>query len=339
MMPARHHPGREHVSLVETLSSCLGPEGAARLRAIAEGFGPYRTYVSRPQQSGVGRGLVRRHDALINHVSGLTRAGRSETLAGMAARINLFRQTWAEGDAVLADGCEVLLNHPAFIDGARRLSGRPIAEPCMLYANVLLPGQELPIHTDSPAFHGLDQTNTPEWLLVCMAHSGLFAPWRVPMIGAVTFLGGCEGGDFVTFPDGPDAPATRTPATDDTAVLIDAETVFHGVGRVGGADHPAPPTGGTEVAREAGDRWVLRGANGDLATYRWGELRFSLQWKARCHHEETAGAPALTRADAESMLIDDLRERGVLADPLPDETQTALRMIETYIRFPPAALD
>lgn len=323
----------------ENLDPCLGADDAARLRALAGGFGPYRTYVSAAQESGVGRGLVRRHDALMNHVLSRARDGVQEDMDALTARMNLFRGTWFESGEVFADGCEMLLEHPAFIEGARRISGRPIVRPCMLFANILVPGQELPIHTDTPAFVGLDQTNAPEWLLVCMGHSRLFDEWRVPMIAAVYFFGGCEGGDFVYFGDGPEGAVQRAPAGENTAIVIDSETVFHGVARVGGPDHPAPPSqAGMEIAHVGDGRWVVSAASGVVAEYASSDIRLSAQWKARCHAPGDEEREPLSRTFAEARLIDDLRKRGVIDDSDPDDTQVALAMIQTYVRFPQASL-
>lgn len=320
-------------SPLERLDPCLGPQADA-LRALAERAGPYRTYVSGQQTEGLGKGLVRRHDALMNHM--LSQAA-PEPLPDLTARINLFRQTWAEAAEIHVPGCEILLHHPGFLEAARRLSGKAKVAPTMLYANVLLPGQELPIHTDTPAFLGLDQSNTPEWLLVCMGHSGLFERWRTPTVGAVTFIGGCPGGDFVVFPEGPDGPMTRVPAADDTAVILDPEAGFHGVGRVGGKGHPPPPQDAVAVAFD-GARWRATDAKGaPVGEWAWGALRFSVQWKAQCYPE--APPAPLTRAEAEASLLADLRGRGVLGEGAPDDTQAALNMIQTYVRFPKAALD
>ncbi|MCB9524506.1 MAG: hypothetical protein H6702_14195 [Myxococcales bacterium] len=318
---------------LERLDPCLGPQAPA-LRALVERAGPYRTYVSAQQADGLGKGLVRRHDALMNH---MLRQAAPEPLPDLSARINLFRQTWAEAGVVHVPGCELLVHHPGFLAAARRLSGHPQVVPTMLYANVLLPGQELPIHTDTPAFVGLDQSNTPEWLLVCMGHSGLFERWRTPTVGAVTFLGGCPGGDFVCFADGPDAPPVRVPAADDTAVVLDPEAGFHGVGRVGGPGHPPPPRDAVAV-RLAGDRWqATDGAGRPVGAWAWGQARFSVQWKAQCF-PEVAPAP-LTRAEAEAALLADLRQRGALGPGEAHPTQAAIQMIQTYVRFPTAPLD
>lgn len=316
------------------LDPLLSDATAARLRGLFERFGSYRTYVSAPQAEGVGKGLVRRHDAAMNHFAAQMKRGRTEPLDVLAARTNLFRGTYAEAGAV-HPGIEPIWEHPAFVEAAQAISGRPIIEPTMLYANILVPGQELALHTDTPAYAGLDQTNTPEWLLVCMAHSGLFAEWREPMIGAVSFFGGCEGGDFVLFADGPDAPATRVSAAHNTAIVADTEALFHGVSRVGGPDHPAPRASvGAVIEHVGGDRW--RYGDEEVA---WGTLRFSLQWKARCHHADRASVEPLTREAVIDRLASDLESRGVIGAKRPGDTQLAIKMIQTYVRFPDEGLE
>ncbi len=321
---------------MERLDSVLSDAAFAALRAQVEGFGPYRTYVAAQQQQGLGKGLVRRHDALMNH---MIRGGMGEGLEALAARVNLFRGTYAEAQALRVPGGEALFTHPAFLAAAERISGRPVVRPSMLYANVLVPGQVLPIHTDTPAFGALDQSTTPEWLLVCMGHSGLFEPWRTPTVGVVTFLTDSPGGAFVAFPDGPEGAATHTAPMANTAVMLDPELVFHGVARVGGPDAPVPPSApGTWIEHTAGDRWTLRAKGEAVAEYRWDALRVSFQWKAKCLPADGDAPPTLTRAEAEARLIEDLRARGVVGDALPNETQLAVLMIQTYVRFPSAGL-
>ena len=318
------------------LDPCLPAAVFREVRAAIEAFAPFRTYVSQPQADGVGRGLVRRHDAAMNHLSANLRAGISEPLDVFAARSNLFRGVLAEGDAVHLPAAAPLWRNPAFIDGAHAVSGRPVVEPSMLYVNVLVPGQELPTHTDTPAFVGLDQTCCPEWLLVVMGHSGLFAEWRVPMVGAVAFFGDCSpGGDLVVFDDGRDAEPVLVPARDNTAVVFDSEEAFHGVNRVGGSDAPPPPSEvGMWIERAEGDVWRVGGSMAEVARYPRSALRMSVQWKAKCRHAAGDAPEPLTRADAEARLVADLRARDVVGEALPDETQLALRMIETYVRFP-----
>lgn len=67
--------------------------------------------------------------------------------------------------------------------------------PAIVYANILLPGQELAVHTDVPEFRGANRRIVPQWLLVVMRHSELFESWRMRIATAVAYFGDAEGGD------------------------------------------------------------------------------------------------------------------------------------------------
>jgi hypothetical protein len=78
-----------------------------------------------------------------------------------------------------------------------------------------------------------------------------------------------------------------------------------------------------------------------LARYRWGELRFSVSWKAYCYADEAEErcvrerSDDLTREAAVERLVQDLRERGRLGDTLPERRELALLIIDEYVQFPP----
>src|SRR5690349_19844814 len=82
--------------------------------------------------------------------------------------------------------------------------GRPVIEPAIVYANLLVPGQELAVHTDVPEFRGVSRKQHPQWLIVAMHHSGLFEPWRMPIATGVSWFHDCSGGEFAFYPDGAD---------------------------------------------------------------------------------------------------------------------------------------
>lgn len=86
---------------------------------------------------------------------------------------------------------------------------------------VMLPGQELPIHLNTPYFWGADRTTLPQWLLVAMKNSRLFDHLFIPQVQGLVPLrleqpqqlnkladrtqGGFveingEGGDFFFYP-------------------------------------------------------------------------------------------------------------------------------------------
>ena len=58
-------------------------------------------------------------------------------------------------------GIEPFLHHEGFVDGARaRSTAGRVIEPAIVYANLLLPGQELAVHTDVPEFRGANRKRT-----------------------------------------------------------------------------------------------------------------------------------------------------------------------------------
>ncbi len=326
-----------------SLDPCLPTTAEAdSIRRLATEFGTYRMYVEAPKSEGIGQGLVRRHDAALNHLRQImARGGKMESLQELAARTNLFRGTWADEEGVYLPGIEALFHHEGFIDAARKLIDRPIIEPSMLYANFLLPGMELATHTDTPEYRGLSKKQVPEWLLVVMAHSQLFERWRIKIAASVSFFAPCEGGDFVLYPDGAAGAIANVPVETNTAVVLDTDEIFHGVERVGSMETSAPPTEIGMGLTWTGETWDV-GFEGQepVASYPWGGLRFSLQWKAYGYRDEAEKqlvadhSDDLNEAMVKEMLIEDLRRREVITDEIPDDTDLALLMIDTYVVFP-----
>ncbi len=146
-------------------------EVAAAFERRAAAFGSYRLYAEHEQiELAIGPGLSPRHDAVRNFLK--TRVGRDDTAESVGARTSYFREEYAYGDRLLLDGVESLRDHPGLIEAARRIHGRDVIEPAIVYANLFLPGQELAVHTDVPEFRGLNRKLVPQWLLVVMHHSG-----------------------------------------------------------------------------------------------------------------------------------------------------------------------
>ncbi len=320
---------------------CNTSADADRIAGLGRTFGTYRMYVEQPIQEGIGRGLVRRHDAILNRFKQGMRRGTHEPLDIMAARTNLFRGIYAELGEIRVPGIEPLYRHEGYIDAAKKLTGKPVVRPTMLYANLLVPGQELAVHTDTPEFRGLDKTRCPEWLLVAMHHSGLFERWRTHIVAAVSFVGNCEGGAFAFYPRGPEGPVERIPVKHNTAVALEVDDLFHGVERVGGPALPAPPiTIGMTI--KAGDEsgWTVREGQQDVVRYTDDEVRFSFQWKCQCFADDDEMALVddssddLTLTQVIASLTEDLRRRDRIEDTVPDDTALAMMIIEEYIRFP-----
>lgn len=264
--------------------------------------------------------------------------------AALTAHATYFHQRYADARSSMGS-VEPFLEHAGFTAAALKLFGRPLVRPFAVAANVLLPGQALALHTDLPVFRGVDGEKNPAWLVVAMHHSGLFDDWRIPVAtGIAWFGGGARGGDFVFYPDGPYGRSVAVPAAHNTAIVLDADSVFHGVDRVGGnaAELPALPAA-TELRWGGDGAWVLDDGRCEVARFGWEELRFSVSWRARCFADEaeerkaSERARSLTRERVVEILCDDLRSRGRIGEEALDEAALARTISDEYVKLPPAA--
>ena len=134
------------------------------------------------------------------------------------------------------------------------------------------------------------------------------------------------------------------PTRHNTAIVLDTDSVFHGVDRVGPPD--AEP-----VALQPGQRARVRrpvagcsaprpGSAERLAVFGWDEIRFSVSWKAYCFADEAERDAWRSHEDDLDLdvilaeLVTDLRARDVLTVDELSERDLALMLIDTYERFP-----
>ena len=211
----------------------LPTSDAEEMVRLCERFGSYGLYSEEGLNDGIGEGLPQRFDSAFNFVNTGGRFGRKEDdLDALVARTNYFRETYAYGSEIKAPGIEPFLHFEGFVEAAREIFDRQVVEPAIVFANILLPGQELAVHTDVPEFRGISRRDHPQWLCVVMHHSGLFDRWRMPIATAVSWYQDARGGEFAFYPDGASAPGIAHQVQANTAVILDTDTVFHGVDRV-----------------------------------------------------------------------------------------------------------
>jgi hypothetical protein len=129
-----------------------------------------------------------------------------------------------------------------------------------------------------------------------------------------------------------------------TALLLDTDTVFHGVDRVAEtADPIAPLRPGMRLVRVGTRRWEVRDGERPVARYRWEDLRFSISWKAYCFADAAERQAWAEHGDDLSVdavvarLVADLRARGLVGDDVPRGTALVDLLIDTYVHYPPAA--
>ena len=320
----------------------LSPGDAEAMLRIAEQYGSFGTYADEATSEGLGEKLPQRFDAALNYInSGIDGAGNRDDATTAGHRTNYFRETYAYGDEVRAAGIEPFLDNPALMTAAREVSGAEVIVPAIVYANILTPGQELAIHTDVPEFRGANRKLVPQWLLVCMLHSGLFDEWRIPILTCVSWFGRAQGGAFTFYPQGPAGSRESIPAHHNAAILIDTDKVFHGVERVKPTQAGVPPIGRNTRLHFLGDEaWQLREGNTELADLQWPDLRYSISWKAYCFDSEAdadrwrSGTDELSLDDILSVFESELSRRGLLPDGRPEATEFALLMVREFVQFP-----
>lgn len=308
--------------------------------AGAQGAG-YGMYSNEGFDTGYAPEIPQRYDSIRNYLRDTAETG--EPTSALAARTNYFRETYAYGEEIAAPGVEPFYRHDALRDAAAALFDRPVVVPAIVYANILVPGQVLTVHTDVPEFRGANRKVVPQWLLVVMHHSRLFEDWRMPIATAISYFGAGEGGALRFYPDGREAPPAHFRTGHDTGILLDTDSVFHAVERVTGGDEDAVTRlrPGMRLVPEGDDRWAVVDDGRTVATYADDEIRFSVSWKAYCFADE--GERDAWRTHGDDLTIDtildrleaDLRERGVLDGARPEPGDFALALMDEYIEFPP----
>jgi hypothetical protein len=332
------------VSNVVAIDELFDAAGAAAMVELCERFGAYRMYAELEQlDSEIGRGLSQRHDSVVNFIRTGGRLGTNEPRRALAVRTSYFREEYAYGETARIEGIQPFLHHDALVEAARAVHGRAVIEPAIAYANLMVPGQELAVHTDVPEFRGLNRKLVPQWLLVVMHHSGLFDEWRMPIATGIAWFHDCDGGALAYWPDGPFAPPATHPAKFNTAMVLDTDSVFHGVDRIAAvpADDLPPLRPGMVLDPVGARQWTVHYADTEpVARYDWDDLRFSVSWKAYCFRDEAerdawrAHADDLTLDAVVERLVADLVARGRVEPAVDRDSQLGLLMIDEYVRFP-----
>ncbi|HVN85334.1 MAG TPA: hypothetical protein VMW17_10860 [Candidatus Binatia bacterium] len=321
--------------------SLLRPDQVDQLIGIVQGHAPYPTYGEGRKQEGFGAGIPQRYDAARNFVR--TRAG-GDNVARLASRTNYFRDTFAYEQPLFAQ-ITFFQQLPQFIEAAHHVTGKRLIRPAIVYLNILVPGQELAVHTDVPEFRGANRTFAPEWLLVAMHHSGRFARWRRTIATGVSWYHDCNGGEFTYYPNGPGEPPRRLAVRRNTAIVLDTDSVFHGVEAVASAGAELPMVEpGVRLHRDDDGWWSIRRDGLVRARYAWNDLRLSISWKAWCFADADEQRlnedhrDDLTLEQILAIFVEDLRERGRV-DRRPDDDTLAHLILDEYIKFPQQNLE
>ncbi len=320
----------------------LGADDATAMLRIAESLESFGTYADEASSDGLGEKLPQRFDAAFNYIAhGIEGTGNADDSRTASHRTNYFRETYAYGEEVRAPGIEPFMQQRDLQGLARKVSGRSEIVPAIVYANLLIPGQELAVHTDVPEFRGANRKVLPQWLLVVMLHSGLFDAWRIPIATCVSWFGASGGGAFTFYPKGPNGQREAIPAAHNSAIIIDTDRVFHGVERVNQKLPDLPPIEKSARLHFLGDdAWQLRDGDRVLADYDWSEIRYSISWKAYCFQDVAerdlwaSGTDDLSVDFIVNRLEEALRDQGALTGERPEPTAFARMLVNHFVRFP-----
>lgn len=308
---------------------------------LCESISPYGLYTSERVEHPINVGLAERHDVMAHYLRYGNRLGVGGPVKEMARRTNYFRGELAYGQRRHPEAGRVL-DHPALLAAARNTHGLPLVVPNIVFANVVVPGQELAPHTDVPEFLGCNRKTMPQWLVVVMLRSGLFEPWRIKIATGVTWLTQGVGGAFVCWPNDVDGPAHEVSADANTAFMVDNCSVVHAVDRFGPPDTELPPLKpGMKLNLSIDGESVVTDTDGcEVVRYSIEDLRVALVWKAYCF-ADAAEQRRWERAEDHlpiefviERIVDDLRNRGRLHGEVEIGPELGRLMIDEYVRYP-----
>jgi hypothetical protein len=164
----------------------------------------------------------------------------------------------------------------------------------------------------------------------------------MPIATGVAWFHDCKGGEFAFYPNGADGAPVAHKVRYNTALLLDTDSVFHGVDRV---EETASATvdglrPGMRLTFAGEGEWAVVDKERELRRYRWNELRFSISWKAYCFADEAERRAWREHDDDLSVeavvdrMVDDLRQRDVIRGDRPAETALVETLIDAYIHYP-----
>jgi hypothetical protein len=262
---------------------------------------------------------------------------------------------------------QALFNSPDYLEKAKSIChGNTVFEPIQVNLIVMLPGQELPLHADVPWFWGATRWNFPQWLLLAMQRSGLYAHREVEHIQGVAYLSGksapmegqetADAGQFFFYPGGKYGEGGRQQIRTkfNTGIVLNGCRALHGVrrfpARSGAQDLPPLPKDADNTVEFVDGHWELRRDGALIRRYNETDVRVSLVWRAHCFsstEERQRWRDELARAQQEGRseldpyvvldeLLDELRKRGRLSQdaPRPSPRDLALMLMDEFIRYP-----
>ncbi|MBM3670794.1 MAG: hypothetical protein FJW86_01200 [Actinobacteria bacterium] len=257
-----------------------------------------------------------------------------------------FQKDWVH-DTFAAEGSELFLWHPTYVDAAKAFYDAAVVEPKSVYVNLMTSMAEAgPAHTDNPRFHGRDRTNTPMWLLRVMLWSGLFDDVEIMQATAIWWMNDVEGGGLLYWPMGPDRPPEQhVGSMANTALFGDNHGMFHQVGPVGPFERGTlrvTPRAELAPARDGTADWTVVDQGEQVVRTPLDSIRVSVLWKADVYRtaaeRDARVANALSMHDVAEAFNNDLARRGssLRLDPAQvDEPSLKDRFADVYPEVEP----
>lgn len=239
-----------------------------------------------------------------------------ETSEKMLSRILLFYQRQTE----FIDRQE--FKEDGFLKNVQNLcssSGSPskhIVDVFQFNVFLLLAGQEVPIHVDTPYFYGADRTRFPEWLLVLMKQSKLFKELEIKDIKGSIWLTenlDDQGGSFYLYPEEHSNNYTIFKSVFNRGIVFDGTQLINGVTRFL-PDESILFENRTQRFSVKYDRssnqWGLHDASDNLIRlYSSEQVKLSAIWRAHCFENEQAKVKFNSQRDEDYLTIYQIAER------------------------------
>jgi hypothetical protein len=228
-----------------------------------------------------------------------------------------FQKDWVH-DVFAAEGSDLFLWHPAYVEAAQQFYGAEVVEPKSVYVNLMTSiADGGPAHTDNPRFHGRDRTNTPMWLLRAMLWSGLFDDFEIVQATAIWWMNDVDGGGLFYWPHGPARPPElHEGAMANTALFGDNHGMFHQVGPIGPFDRGTVRVTPRAELRPSGDgtgEWAVTDHGETVFRALLDSIRVSVLWKADVYRTAAErarrAANMLSMQDVADAFNDDLARR------------------------------
>ena len=280
-------------------------------------------------QSGGPSGLKESQDALLARTLSFSKFFITNPVGTLQQN-----KTTATPSAAADQGLEAL-NLPAlkslfssagYLAAAKDIcDGLTVLDPFQLGVIMQLPGQQLGVHVDVPWFRGANRFHFPQWLLVVMAGSGLWADRNVRQVQGVAYLHAWDrlagesdsafatrnGGDFLYWPTvrhgsnggGNSSVPLAHPPRRNSGIMLDGSLLAHGTAMFRPAERDSLPIASlrrnstSQLRFEANPTapansgtvhgsWLLEVDGSLVRRYSPEQVRTSLVWRAMCFATE-----------------------------------------------------